>query len=441
MPPSDQTPSSHSGASAQASGAPSAVASNETAAQASGVESGTAQMPHRPVLSANDSPRRSIPAGKVLIIGIFGLLLAIVLNSQVLLAEAEQKSFGWSRDLSLAVWEPVEAVSSAVGLHLPRLWADEALNRGVTDDVVEGNAATGNAATGNSATGNATTGDDGATDPSGDTDDGTVTLDTTPDDSAGGTDDSGDTSLDGASSDDASSDGASSDDASSSQIPIPTPDNPLSMWIIGDSLTHFFGEVMVQIANDTDVISAQTESQISSGLSRPDYYDWPARITDILLEEDPDVIVLTLGGNDAQGVTVGGTVLRAFSPAWVTEYSTRVGHIMDLVTVVPNRVLIWGGIPIMKDERFDDRMQQLNAIYEAEAAQRDRVSFVPSRELFSGPDGEYSRYLTDENGQRVDARLNDGIHFSTVGGVLMSELLLEAVGEYVDLESTQTDTE
>ncbi len=353
--------------------------------------------------------------------GIFGLLLAIGLNAQVLLAEAESKPFGWARDLSVAVWEPVEAVSSFVGLHLPRLWLDEALNRGDTETVATGTAGSG--------TGTGAAGDNG-TDPTGGTGD---------TDSASGGSGTADPNTDDASTGDTGSttDPNNNTDPTSatSQIPVPTPTNPLNMWVIGDSLTHFFGDEMVQLAIDTGIITAETESQISSGLSRPDYFDWPGRLTEILIEESPDVVVITLGGNDAQGLAVGSRVLATLSQDWQAEYSTRVGHVMDLVTTDPGRVLIWGGIPIMRDTSFDAKMQQLNAIYQAEAAKRDRVAFVPSRELFSDANGQYSRFLTDENGQLVDARLNDGIHFSTAGGVLMSELLLGAVGEHVDLQT------
>ncbi|HCB34381.1 MAG TPA: hypothetical protein DEP69_04285 [Acidimicrobiaceae bacterium] len=210
------------------------------------------------------------------------------------------------------------------------------------------------------------------------------------------------------------------------------------MWIVGDSLTHFFGDVMVQVAEETGVVSARTESEISSGLSRPDYYDWPARLVEILVQHDPDVVVMMLGGNDAQGLAVGGDVFRTFSPDWNDEYADRVGHVMDLITTEPRRSLVWGGIPIMERADFDAKMQRLNVLYAAEAAERDRVTYVSTRELFSDADGGYSRYLPDPDGQLADVRLSDGIHFSTTGGRWVSELLLAAVGEHVDLESGRT---
>ena len=85
-----------------------------------------------PALSATDR-RNGVAAGRVLAAGALGLVLAVVLNAQQLLREAQQKPFGWERDTSVAVWEPIEDVSSAVGLHLPRLWADEALGRSKPD--------------------------------------------------------------------------------------------------------------------------------------------------------------------------------------------------------------------------------------------------------------------------------------------------------------------
>jgi len=368
------------------------------------------QIPHPP-LDATDR-RIGVPAGKVLLAGALGLALAIVLNSQQLLREAQQKPFGWERDASVAVWEPVEGVASAAGAHLPRLWVDEAFGR----DVADPGAATDPFST--VAAGEAVEEAEGAA-----ADDparaGVVVADpATP-------------AIAGA---------GSSDDAATgapvTTVPwFPTPVDPLRLHIMGDSMVQFFGHVMVGLANDTGVIEASTEHQLSSGLSRPDFYDWPTRIVEVLAVEDPDAVVLMFGGNDAQAIVVDGQIARRFSDAWVQEYSARVGHVMDLVTTDPDRVLIWVGQPIMEDPEYDSRMQRLNEVFDAEAAKRDRVHYADTRDLFRGPNGGFSRYVADTDGQLADVRLTDGVHLSTIGGRWLSQVLLDELGLFVDLSS------
>ncbi|WP_419916384.1 DUF459 domain-containing protein [Candidatus Poriferisodalis sp.] len=372
----------------------------------------TAPSGAQPRLHASDR-RIGVPAGKVLLAGALGLTLAIVLNSQQLLREAQQKPFGWERDVSVAVWEPVEGAASAAGVHLPRLWADEAFGRDVADPGATADPSSAVAA------GEAVdeAGGAAAPDPARA---GVVVADpATP-------------AIAGAGSSD---DGVATGAPATTMPWFPTPADPLRLHVMGDSMVQFFGHVMVGLANDTGVIEASTEHQLSSGLSRPDFYDWPTRIVEVLAAEDPDAVVLMFGGNDAQAIVVDGQIARRFSDAWVQEYSARVGHVMDLVTTDPDRVLIWVGQPIMEDPEYDSRMQGVNEIFEAEAAKRDRVHYVDTRDLFRGPNGGFSRYVADADGQLADVRLTDGVHLSTVGGRWLSQVLLDELGLFVDLSS------
>jgi len=399
-----------------------------------------------PRLGAADR-RSGAPAGKVLLAGALGLALAIVLNSQQLLREAQQKPFGAERDVSVAVWEPVEGASSAVGLHLPRLWVDEAFGRSVTDpgatvdplsadaggETVEetrGDAAVADPDSADVVVAAATASEGADQAGSGDGPSGTGAATT----GSGGTAASGEDQRQ-------VSDGAG-DVATSAPVTtvawFPTPAEPLRLHIMGDSMVQFFGHVMVGLADDTGVIEASTEHQLSSGLSRPDFYDWPTRIVEVMAAEDPDAVVLMFGGNDAQAIVVDGQIARRFSDAWMAEYSARVGHVMDLVTTDPDRVLIWVGQPIMEDPEYDSRMQGVNEVFEAEAAKRNRVHYVDTRDLFRGPNGGFSRYVADAAGQLADVRLTDGVHLSTTGGRWLSQVLLDELGLFVDLSSGAT---
>jgi len=337
-----------------------------------------------PELSDEEQTRRGVPAGKVLLSGLMGLVLAILLNAGALLRDAEEKPFGSARNVSVAVWEPVEGISSALGITKPREWADSALGRD-TDDKIS---------------------------------------DLSDDSDSGGT--ATTTSL--------------GEGGSRSVVPppttvwAPTEVDPLQLWVAGDSMVQFFGDVLVGIAQDTGVIEATAESKLSSGLTRPDFFNWPARLSEVISEEDPHAVVLMFGGNDAQGIVTSDGVAQPFSDEWVAEYSTRVGAVMDLAAGDENREVIWVGQPIMNSADFDFKMQQLNEIYETEAASRPRVTFVATRTLFADESGGYSRYLLDDDGGRVDARLTDGIHLSTEGGRRLSEVLVATLGSLIPLE-------
>lgn len=386
----------------------------------------------------------SSPAGRVLLIGLLGLLLAVLLNSQALLRDAQTKPLGWPRDVSLAVWEPAETAASALGLHLPRLWLAQAMSREHTL------ASTGDDPARSDTPGSDSDGDQ-PSDESGSVAGGTsndVAAETADDTADGGGDAPGTTSdaEPATPTDDRPSVGFADDETTAADVAngsgtqdgagtqlVGTAADPLRLLVLGDSLVHFFGDEMVRLANGTGVISAETDSEISSGLSRPDYFNWPDRLTKILADDDADVVILMFGGNDAQGLVTARGNVQPFSDAWVAEYGSRVGAMMDIAAAEPRRQVLWVGLPPMRSDSFDAKMRELDAVYAAEAAERDRVHYVRTYELFEGPAGGYSRFVDAPDGQRIDARLTDGIHFSTAGGELLSERLLEEMREVVTL--------
>jgi hypothetical protein len=64
------------------------------------------------------------PAGRVLVVMVAALVLAMFLNADALVERAERKPLGRERDRALAVWHPVQDVSHALQLHRVRQFAD-----------------------------------------------------------------------------------------------------------------------------------------------------------------------------------------------------------------------------------------------------------------------------------------------------------------------------
>ena len=127
----------------------------------------------------------------------------------------------------------------------------------------------------------------------------------------------------------------------------PTAANPAVVLIAGDSDAGTFAPYLDRLLADTDLVDTALDYKVSSGLARPDYFDWNARLHEHVPVVDPDIVVITFGGNDAQGLldAAGGVV--AFQPVpdsdnaeWRAEYGKRVGEVMDfLVAGWPHRHL------------------------------------------------------------------------------------------------------
>lgn len=200
---------------------------------------------------------------------------------------------------------------------------------------------------------------------------------------------------------------------------------PLRLFIVGDSMAQVFGSSLENLAEDTHLIKAKLEYRISSGLSRPDYFDWPQRLIDQLVEYDPDATAVLFGANDGQNVAQNGKVLEVGSKAWQEVYQKRVGRAMRILTRGGRRVY-WVGNPIMRDAGYRDRIAMMDHIYEAEAARHSGVTYVNTWHLMANEKGSYAEYLS-VGGEPVLMRAPDGIHLTRAGGDRMAQSVLDVI--------------
>ena len=340
-------------------------------------------MPETPI----QEPGRgvSVPAGHVLLVGLVGLVLAALLNADSLVEQAERKPYGWSRDVSLAVWRPVQDVSHLLRLDLPRDAVDEATGRAADDDAEDFEFPPADSETAGGASEEAASEEEPATSSST-----TTTVPPEP------------------------------------ELRTPTAEAPLRVWVGGDSMSQVFGQSLVAMAEDTGLMDTTLDYRISTGLTRPDYFNWPAHIDTEVASLDPEAVVIMFGANDAQGMEVDGEVFQTLDANWSDEYRRRVAGTMDLLRA-DGRVVYWVGQPIMRDGGFSQRMAGLNAIYESEAATRPWVRYVDAYDMFSNEAGAYEAFLPGLDGEIHDMRQGDGIHLSRPGGDLLARAVLDQI--------------
>lgn len=205
-----------------------------------------------------------------------------------------------------------------------------------------------------------------------------------------------------------------------------TEEKPLRLYVAGDSMDQVFGSSLVNLAEETGLVKGKNDYHVSSGLSRPDFYDWPQRLVDQIVDFRPDAAAVLFGANDGQDVFYEGKVLKVGAKAWQEVYATRVGEAMDILTKGGRRVY-WVGNPIMKDFKYRERIAMMNHIYEAEAKKHPGVTFVSTWQALSNEKGSYAESLKDENGDLVLMRAPDGIHLSRAGGDRMAQVVLDVI--------------
>ena len=205
-----------------------------------------------------------------------------------------------------------------------------------------------------------------------------------------------------------------------------TKKRPLRLYVAGDSMDQVFGSSLVNLAEETKLVKGKNDYHVSSGLSRPDFYDWPQRLVDQIVDFRPDAAAVLFGANDGQDVMYDGRVLKVGTGAWQEVYAKRVGEAMDILTKGGRRVY-WVGNPMMKDAGYRERIAMMNRIYAAEAGRHPGVTFVSTWAAMADEKGAYAAYLRDENGERTLMRAPDGIHLTRAGGDRMAQVVLDTI--------------
>ncbi|MBG7605455.1 MAG: DUF459 domain-containing protein [Actinobacteria bacterium] len=205
----------------------------------------------------------------------------------------------------------------------------------------------------------------------------------------------------------------------------PTATNPAKVFIVGDSDAGTFGPYLEQLLDGTQIVDTELDYKVSSGLARPDFFDWPAELRDTLPEVDPDIVVVTFGGNDAQGLSVidGEFIIGdpvANEAEWTEEYTNRAGEVMDLL-LEDGRTVIWVGIPNDDNPEVTERMAIQDQAAKAAAVTRPEVIFIDTWTRFSGRDGGWAEFVIDpRDGEGKDVRAGDGFHLNTTGAEILA---------------------
>ncbi|QRN80242.1 MAG: DUF459 domain-containing protein [Nocardiopsis sp. BM-2018] len=197
--------------------------------------------------------------------------------------------------------------------------------------------------------------------------------------------------------------------ADTSSLTVPTADTPARVLIMGDSGGGTFGPYLEQLLGQTRIVTSQLEYKVSSGLARPDFYDWHAALAEKVPAFAPDIVVITFGGNDGQFLAdpSGRSV--------VGQASSGSENDQDGVTVV------WVGIPNHADPDVRFRMQVQDQAVKAELADWPEVRFVDAWSRFEGRNGGFAQFLIDpRDGVGKSVRASDGFHLNQTGAEILA---------------------
>jgi hypothetical protein len=187
------------------------------------------------------------------------------------------------------------------------------------------------------------------------------------------------------------------------------------------------GMALTNISIKTKLIKPLLDYRISTGLVRPDAFDWPAQMRQQVKEFHPGAVAVMFGANDNQAVqTVSGKIHQFGSDGWKKEYRRRVEDVIAVLYQGGVRRVYWIGQPVMPESPYNDQIELMNEIYRGVAEKTLGVEYIDAYALLSR-NGVYAQYVPGVDGETVQAREQDGEHLTYAGGLIIAEAVLAAV--------------
>jgi hypothetical protein len=207
--------------------------------------------------------------------------------------------------------------------------------------------------------------------------------------------------------------------ASPREAAAPTPaavakaDDARKVLVVGDFVAGGLAEGLEAAVEADASVEIVGRPNGSSGLVRDDYYDWPDSLAAMLDDIDPAIVIVMIGANDRQAMSVGGNSEAARSDAWLKEYERRAALIAEAVTAkdIP---LIWVGMIPFRPSTMSADMLAFNDIYR-KVAEAAGGQFVDVWDGFVDENGAFVASGPDMNGQPTQLRADDGINVTRAG--------------------------
>jgi hypothetical protein len=220
---------------------------------------------------------------------------------------------------------------------------------------------------------------------------------------------------------------AAVDASAETRAEAPEPETPAYPWLdagrparvllVGDSMiaTDFGRELEAYLSAHADVVTHR-RGRSSSGLARPDYFDWFELGAALAKRFRPDVVVVVIGGNDGQDLRpkAEGRWIHWRSDRWADGYRARTHRFLDAMAA-PGRRFAWIELPAMAHRRLEGKLETIRAVQAEALAERDDVlAEIPGAPCFYDAD-RLLRTVPDGPDAGAPMRLDDGIHFTVAG--------------------------
>lgn len=222
----------------------------------------------------------------------------------------------------------------------------------------------------------------------------------------------------------------------------PSPDSePVSVQrkrtvlLLGDSLiVTSFGEYLEKALNESPGVHAVRRAKSSTGLARPDFFDWMKAGREEVERHRPDVVVVIMGGNDGQGLTddKGKAKAQWGAPGWEAAYRQRVEDFLRVLEA-PGRRILWLELPVTGLPNFERKLRVIRRVLREAVSAHGATTHLDTKSFFTDARGGLMREARVEGFRKpMPLRMEDGVHFTLAGGRYFASSVYPAVMELLE---------
>lgn len=175
-------------------------------------------------------------------------------------------------------------------------------------------------------------------------------------------------------------------------------------------------------------------ARISTGLARPDVFNWPDKIAEYSSKKHVGATFLFFGTNDTQGVYEGAKGFAFASEGWRRVYLQRVKKVFDNACQFSDHVYWVGSLPV-GDEVLNKDLMTLNQIVsefisqyspEDSKVNKNCPQFVDVSSAMTDENKKFTSYLKI-NDNLVKIREKDGVHLTGDGAHVVARFLADFI--------------
>ena len=204
---------------------------------------------------------------------------------------------------------------------------------------------------------------------------------------------------------------------------------PVRVLLTGDSLMEGLGPQMRNALSGYSNLTLIPIGKKSTGLSRPDFYDWPRVLQEHLIADRPHVVVMWVGTNDPQGIYGMSGLGEPCSKEWQVAYLGKVREIFSLTRRYKARLILMGP-PVVGDSKLNEQLDTINKLM-AWACKREGVCYIDTRAILCDAHGRFCMQGPLPNGQIGVWRSRDQVHITSDGNKRVMHYLLPYLGQEI----------